>query len=289
MACVPSLVTPSELSLLSLVTSAWRYESWLHAYPLNRATVLDYFKHSPFYSLQANNERINAAASQQQQQQQQHGASVGSQSSSSFSSSLSALRHMEGLEYALDPPQPATATTATTTTTTTTATANTASISSTVPSSSYFVIRKQLRVSPSVVELLSVYYIVAAIDPPTASSLPVGSVIPMPHFHSLAQCALDSSAATLTAAMHTIARLHARRSQRKTEQTEDQAADSEDWKDDTAAHRRADEQSGELKRLPAALVEQDDDADEKVGLHSIISRPLFSQMAADVIRMMSAS
>ena len=175
--CVPSLVTPSELSAASLLTSAWRYEAWLHAYPLNRATVLDYFKHSPFYSLQANNERINAAvaaaqqpSAQPQQQTQRPGQAQGqgpaaeaaSAPASSFAS-LTALRHMEGLEYTLDAPLAA------------------ADTAAAAPAASYFVIRKQWRVSPSVAQLLSVYYVVAALEPLAAPSLPVGSVIPMPH------------------------------------------------------------------------------------------------------------
>ena len=74
----PSLLfTPSELSAAALLTSAWRYEGWLSSFPLNRATVLDYFKHSPFYSFSANNE---AALSSPQQ-----------------------LRALEGVEFEVEP------------------------------------------------------------------------------------------------------------------------------------------------------------------------------------------
>lgn len=34
-----------------LSTISWRYELWINTYPLNRATVLDYFKHSQFYGV----------------------------------------------------------------------------------------------------------------------------------------------------------------------------------------------------------------------------------------------
>jgi hypothetical protein len=33
-------------------TKSWRFEAWIFAYPLNRNTVLDYFKHSEFYDRQ---------------------------------------------------------------------------------------------------------------------------------------------------------------------------------------------------------------------------------------------
>lgn len=47
---LPSLGPVSESS------TAWRYEGWLHSFPLNHATVLDYFKHSDFYDRTCNNE-----------------------------------------------------------------------------------------------------------------------------------------------------------------------------------------------------------------------------------------
>lgn len=47
---LPSLAPVSESS------TAWRYEGWLHSFPLNHATVLDYFKHSDFYDRTCNNE-----------------------------------------------------------------------------------------------------------------------------------------------------------------------------------------------------------------------------------------
>ena len=281
MACVASLLTASELSELSLLTSAWRYEAWLHAYPLNRATVLDYFKHSPFYSLHANNERINAAIAaasqlpQPPQPPQPHAqpaqtATAASQSSSSVSSSA-ALRHMEGLEYALDgPPTDAAA------------------------QQSYFVLRQQWRLSPSMVHLLAVYYVVAAVEQSpsqsAASSLPVGSVIPMPRFHSLAQCALDSSAATLTAAILAITRMHSRRRQRQLEQADDESRDDGrgEVSEGTEAQQSARNELGGQGRTrdvsSVSLVPSSDDSDS-----AGIARPLYAQMAADAIRLTNVS
>jgi len=37
---------------------SWRFEAWINTYPLNRNTVLDYFKHSHFYDRTCNNEQI---------------------------------------------------------------------------------------------------------------------------------------------------------------------------------------------------------------------------------------
>jgi len=36
----------------------WRYDSWIYYYDLNKLTVLDYFKHSPFYDATCNNEVV---------------------------------------------------------------------------------------------------------------------------------------------------------------------------------------------------------------------------------------
>jgi hypothetical protein len=54
-----SMYSASELAALSLHTTAWRSEAWLHAYPLHRGTVLDYFKHTDFYDRTCNNEIVN--------------------------------------------------------------------------------------------------------------------------------------------------------------------------------------------------------------------------------------
>jgi hypothetical protein len=35
--------------IVDLSTISWRFEAWLNSFPLNRQTVLDYFKHSQFY------------------------------------------------------------------------------------------------------------------------------------------------------------------------------------------------------------------------------------------------
>lgn len=37
---------------------SWRYEAWINSFPLNRNTVLDYFKHSDFYDRTCNNETL---------------------------------------------------------------------------------------------------------------------------------------------------------------------------------------------------------------------------------------
>jgi hypothetical protein len=44
----PTTATPVE-EVVDLSTISWRFEAWLNSFPLNRATVLDYFKHSQFY------------------------------------------------------------------------------------------------------------------------------------------------------------------------------------------------------------------------------------------------
>ena len=43
---------------MDLFQISWRFEAWLNAFPLNRNTVLDYFKHSPFYDRLCNNEVV---------------------------------------------------------------------------------------------------------------------------------------------------------------------------------------------------------------------------------------
>lgn len=293
MACVASLLTSSEHSALSLVTSAWRYEGWLHAYPLNRATVVDYFKHSPFYSLQANNERINAAAA------------------SSASSASVSLRHMEGLEYVLDAPYVDVMSDAAATNGAT-ATNHTAAASA-----SYFVIRKQWRLTPSTAHLLAVYYVVAAsVDVsvaaagngtsgsvPSPSSLPVGSVIPMPHFHSLCQCALDSSAVTLTAAIDRITAMHRRHHNNQFEKSNrtmhmkssDLMIDVVDEHGDSDSDEFAprddivptDNNSLDIVERSAASV--DEDAADLIPaiVAASIARPFYSHMAGDSLRMLN--
>lgn len=37
---------------------SWRYLAWLQAWPLNRNTVMDYFRISDFYDKSCNNEMI---------------------------------------------------------------------------------------------------------------------------------------------------------------------------------------------------------------------------------------
>ena len=41
-----------------LAHTSWRFQAWLDHWPLNRNTLLDYFKHSDFYDTQCNNEVI---------------------------------------------------------------------------------------------------------------------------------------------------------------------------------------------------------------------------------------
>jgi len=50
------LLTDDQFHNLSLQTSAWRFENWLANFPLNKSTVIDYFKHSNFYDQTCNNE-----------------------------------------------------------------------------------------------------------------------------------------------------------------------------------------------------------------------------------------
>lgn len=38
---------------LDLATISWRFEAWLNVFPLHRRSLLDYFKHSPFYGTPA--------------------------------------------------------------------------------------------------------------------------------------------------------------------------------------------------------------------------------------------
>lgn len=42
----------------ALTGISWEDKSWLHHYPLNRHTVLDYFSNSPFYDRTCNNEHV---------------------------------------------------------------------------------------------------------------------------------------------------------------------------------------------------------------------------------------
>ena len=284
MACVSSLLTPSELSRLSLSTSAWRYEGWLHAYPLNRATVLDYFKHSPFYEpLTANNERINAASSAALAAAAPTAANSQSNahSANTAQSSLAALRHMEGLEYALDSP-PATAATS-------------------PASASYFVVRKQWRLSPSSVHVLAVYYVVAATPEPapaTASatvtpttpapaSLPAGSVIPMPRFDALAQCALDSSASTAQAAIQRIIRMHNRvalRLQQRQRDEEMSESATSPTADEEVRHTANEAQYG----IDGVGVDAGDEDDHSIVHRNSFARPLYAQLVAESINTFSA-
>lgn len=53
-----SLLSASVATARATAASSWRYEAWLNAYPLNKLTVLDYFKNSPFYVMTCNNEQV---------------------------------------------------------------------------------------------------------------------------------------------------------------------------------------------------------------------------------------
>jgi mediator of RNA polymerase II transcription subunit 6 len=66
-------------------SQAWRFATWLSMYPLDPSSVLDYFKHSPFYDRSCNNELLelqSAGLDPAQRTVQLHG--------------------MTGLEYELD-------------------------------------------------------------------------------------------------------------------------------------------------------------------------------------------
>jgi hypothetical protein len=62
-----------------LSTSAWRFEAWIHQYPLNLQTILDYFKHSNFYIRTCNNEILAMS-----------------------NGDINRLKYMEGLEYEVE-------------------------------------------------------------------------------------------------------------------------------------------------------------------------------------------
>ena len=121
--------------------------------------MLDYFKHSPFYSFTCNNEAVLSSGGPSQ------------------------LRSMEGVEFevAESPSAPSQATS----------------------DSAYFLIRKQWRSSPTVTYLLQLYYVVGVESTAASSStsLPRGSVVPLPSFSAVARCALESALTSLNSAM----------------------------------------------------------------------------------------
>jgi mediator of RNA polymerase II transcription subunit 6 len=118
---------------------AWRFASWLALYPLDAYSVLDYFKHSPFYDRSCNNEllELQSAGLDPQQRMQQ-------------------LHSMTGLEYEVD-------------------------------LSTQYLIRKQLRRSPSDVSILGVYYINGTPGPQ------IGTVYSLPSVHAVLSSQLCSA------------------------------------------------------------------------------------------------
>lgn len=120
--------------------NSWRWTAWLEQYPLNKSTVLDYFKHSDFYDRSCNNEVLAM------QQQQQHLYDP------------SRIRMMRGIEYEVD---------------------------NSIPSPTYFLIRKQLRKSPEDVQVLALYYILGPQAGPG-----VGTVFPLPSVHRVLKTGL---------------------------------------------------------------------------------------------------
>jgi len=47
--CDERMDQSSSESKKNLAHISWRFEAWVNSFPLNRNTVLDYFKHSEFY------------------------------------------------------------------------------------------------------------------------------------------------------------------------------------------------------------------------------------------------
>jgi len=209
------LFSLSESVLVGLSSSAWRYESWLNAYPLNRSTVLDYFKNSPFYSIQCNNERNQNQTNKQQQHNNQQ-----------------RLQYMIGIEYEVESASIA-ATTATSTSTTPTS----SPISSLNPlfDPLYFLIKKCYRFGVNDVALLCLYYVIGC-DPPinstqSAASLPRGTVIPLPTFQQVATYSIQTTTYAINQAIQHYQH-YKQQQQQMQHEDEDDGDDEEDDGDD---------------------------------------------------------
>jgi mediator of RNA polymerase II transcription subunit 6 len=132
---------------------AWRFASWLALYPLDAYSVLDYFKHSPFYDRSCNNEllELQSAGLDPQQRMQQ-------------------LHSMTGLEFELD-------------------------------LTTQYLIRKQIRRSPSEVSILAVYYVLGAPGPN------IGTVYSLPSVHAVLSSQLCSATYYLEQALDQLSKV----------------------------------------------------------------------------------
>jgi len=189
-----SLYPPATIELLSASSFAWRFEAWLFTYPLTSFTVLDYFKHSPYYDLNCNNERVLLA---------QQAPSAQSMAAASQSDSYAQrLRRLQGIEYEVE-------------------SAPLSAAGNQMPATDgYYLIRKQQRHSPSSVSLLALYYVIGvepgaphameAVGSSTPlqrvstafhSVLPRGTVIPMPTVSHVLRTALSSAMTNFSISM----------------------------------------------------------------------------------------
>lgn len=147
-----SLYSNAELNVISQCHVGWRFESWLHAYPLTSQTVFDYFKHSVFYDATCNNE----IAQMQNIQTNQNGVVSGN--------AQSTLQSLVGVEFSLDQGC----------------------------NDTYFVIRKSFRRSPTAVDLLALFYVVA-IEPASSRDPQKGTIFQLPSVSVLSQTSLTTA------------------------------------------------------------------------------------------------
>lgn len=133
----------------------WRFEGWINAWPLSRTTVLDYFKHSPFYDRSCNNEVIFMQNKDPTQ-----------------------LKHQKGIEYEV-----ATEPEAALRRHDRTGTEN------------WLLIKKNYRLGPKQAKVLAMYYVVGVDPPEANPNAPQrGYVIPVPDIHSVLSTNLVTAA-----------------------------------------------------------------------------------------------
>jgi hypothetical protein len=181
-----SLLSSREAAAASLLNSAWRYEEWLHTWPLNKSTVLDYFKHSDFYDRTCNNEIAIMQTMSADAMRSAHHAPGSAQHMLMPCSAARMLievvcilfyvlccvlcvcvwccSQLEGVEYSVDAPS----------------------------GDDYFVIRKHWRADPSTVHLMALYYVVG-IEPTDPLMPQRGTVFPMPDLHTVLKANLVSA------------------------------------------------------------------------------------------------